>query len=84
MVREIGMIDLHYLVFFKRGNKSSNRFFIVTQIRRDEFINPAVFHGIGFFTEKKVVKEITNQIIEVWIPWSEIDHIESLMYRQKN
>jgi len=76
-----------YAVHFeKKTAKSPDRFFIVVQVRRDEFTSPAIFHGIGYWTDKKpsINNSVNVDITEVWIPWQKIDHVESLMYRQRS
>jgi hypothetical protein len=75
----------HYAVhMIKKTAKSADRFFIVTQVRRDE-LGTAAFHGIGYWTDKKPNgEEIQANITEVWIPWDKIDHVESLVYRQRS
>jgi hypothetical protein len=87
MVRENSPI---YCVHMdKKTTKSATKFFVVTQLRRDEF-GVAVFHGIGYWTNKEPSKEPSNEenievnIIEVWIPWNKIDHVENLVYRQRS
>jgi len=78
---------LVYLVVFKKKNvKSANKFFVVTSIRRDEFNSPAVFHGIGYWATEHPnnILDTRAKITEVWIPWEQIDHVESLMYRQRS
>jgi len=83
------MVELYYLVYLnKKFSKDKEKFFICTKNRRDEFNKVSVFHGIGYW----YIGEISNMFenaeqkdeYEVWIPWSEIDHVQSLMYKQRN
>ena len=79
--------SIAYVVFLKkRSPKSSEKYFAVTIVKRDEFNSSAVFHGVGYWTDNKPERNsIENkEITEVWIPWGEIDHVESWMYRQRS
>lgn len=63
----------------KRTAKSPNRYFIVVK-RDNNFIG--VFHGIGFWTSS--LEDLTGgDLTEVWIPYENIDYVESLTYNKK-
>lgn len=75
-----------YLICFKKVGKQKLLFFICTQKRRNEFENPSVFHGIGFFYNGEIndINKIDNYTErEVWIPWDKISYVESFVYKRK-
>jgi hypothetical protein len=75
------------VVMDKKTTKSPDCYFVVVHIRRDEFENPACFHGVGYWADSYPTPDVDiskENIIEVWIPWKRVDHVASLMYRQKN
>lgn len=83
--------ELYYLVRMKkRTAKEPVIYFVCTKNRRDEF-SPEVFHGVGYWHAQKdgdkgdaIYDNIEyREEEEVWIPYSNIKYIKSLMYRSR-
>ena len=76
-----------YLLIINKNKALPYNYFVAVIIRKDEFSNPAYFHGIGYFSNDRPKIENTGpdkQIIEVWIPWDKINYIESLIYKPRD
>lgn len=78
-----------YAVFLKKKTaRSPDRYFIVT--KKAEYFLPNAFHGIGFWADQipELDPETTaskqyledQKYSEVWIPYENIEFIESLVY----
>ncbi|MHA2216335.1 MAG: hypothetical protein ACXACY_10375 [Candidatus Hodarchaeales archaeon] len=83
---------LYAVIMNKATSKSKPRYFIV--VKKGELFLDSVFHGVGFWTDiileyigqESSIKDynIDNHYIEeVWIPYTNIDYITSLMYKQR-
>jgi len=81
------MVETYYLVCMRKNTRTETpSFFVCTKNKRDEFNLVSVFHGVGYW-HKGVKKAFDNiedrEEEEVWIPWSNIDYVQSLMYKPK-
>jgi hypothetical protein len=73
---------LYSVHLLKNTSKEAEKVFLRTKRRGDEFSLPNCFHGIGFFCKNNNdVEEKVEQ--EVWIPYSKIEYVESLVYKPR-
>ena len=74
-----------YLVYMKNTTNEDKKFFISTKIKSDEFSYSGVFHTYGYWTDNKsnLNNKENKKIKEVFIPLTQIECIESLMYKQR-
>lgn len=79
----------HLIHIKKRTAKESQKYFIVAIDNLDKRTKFNITDGYvvaqGFWADQPVVNDVeTATLLEVWIPNNNIDHIESLIYRQRN
>ena len=80
--------EFYYLVKIKTRPSSNEVYFVCTKNRRDELSLPSTFHGVGFWHTSNEYDGLYDNIEEreeeeVWIPYSNIAYIKSLMYRSR-
>ena len=82
MVEKNGVEVFYSVHLLKVGAKEAEKVFLCTKRRGDEFSLPSCFHGIGFFCKNK--DDLEGKVEqEVWIPYSRIDCVESLVYKPR-
>lgn len=69
---------VEYFVKLKDGNE-----FRTVKEKGDE-LNGAHFHGIGCFGSDKKDVLNTEEIMEVWIPWDNIEYVRNITYKYGN
>lgn len=85
---EVKITVTHLIKFKKKTAKSVARCFVVCSEsgKRSKLdIELNMLHAIGFWSDEGSYSEISDIVVEeVWIPLTDIDHVGSLIYRQRS
>jgi len=79
---EIKREDLYWAAY----TKETKKVFVV--VKKGPPFEGSWFHGVGFWVsdpdmEKKLAEPGERDLVEEWIHGSNIDHVRSLMYKQR-
>lgn len=81
------MIENTHVIYTKKRAAAQKRFVVCTEPgKRSKLdVDLGMLHAIGYWAPAEKEIDVEERIIEeVWIPFTEVSHVESLLYRQRS